>query len=106
MKNFERDILQKLRELLDKKVNLQKMILFGSRARDDADEFSDMDVLIIIDGFVNDTDRDFVSDCAWEIGFENGIVIVPVVYDRNAWENGPDRYSLLAIAVDREGISV
>jgi hypothetical protein len=47
-----------------------------------------------------------VSDCAWEAGFEHGIVIVPVVYSREDWEEGPERLSLLSLAVQQEGVPI
>jgi len=40
----------------------------------------------------------------WEAGFESGVVVVPVVFSRVEWENGPERYSLLAEAVKSDGV--
>ena len=61
-----------------------------------------MDVVVILEDTVNDEGREFVSDCAWEAGFQYGIVLVPVVFTRREWEVGPERYSLLAQAVKSE----
>jgi len=47
-----------------------------------------------------------VSDHAWETGVEVGIVVVPVVVSRDNWENGPDRASLLAMAIREEGMRI
>ena len=80
------------------------MILFGSRARGDAGIYSDMDVVVSLDDASNEQDFDYVSDCAWEAGFEHGIVVVPVIFTRKEWEDSPERYSLLAKAVEKEGI--
>jgi hypothetical protein len=62
-----------------------------------------MDILVVID---NSTEavEDYVSSCAWEAGFEYGIVIIPVVYSKEGWETGPDRFSLLGHAIEMEGI--
>lgn len=100
----EKTILDRFRALLAKRVNVYKLILFGSRARGDAEANSDMDVLVVLDGTPTDKDFDYVSECAWEAGFEHGIVVVPVVYARHEWESSPERYSLLALAVEREGV--
>ena len=100
----EKTILDKFKNLLSKSVNVYKLILFGSRARGDAESSSDMDVLVVLDGTPTEKDFDYVSECAWEAGFEHGIVVVPVVYTRNEWEISPERYSLLAIAVEKEGV--
>jgi hypothetical protein len=32
------------------------------------------------------------------------MVIVPVVYSKKEWESGPDRISLLARAIEMEGV--
>jgi hypothetical protein len=63
-----------------------------------------MDVLVILDDASGEQDFNYVSDCAWEAGFEYGIVIVPVVFTRNEWKKSPERYSLLAKAIESEGV--
>jgi predicted nucleotidyltransferase len=100
----EKTILDRFKVLLAKRVNVYKLVLFGSRARGDAEPSSDMDVLVVLDGTPTEKDFDSVSDCAWEAGFEYGIVVVPVVYTRSEWEVSPERYSLLALAVEQEGV--
>ncbi len=102
--NFvEQKILDAFTSLMNKKRSVQRIELFGSRARGDADPDSDMDVLVIVDDLSPELE-DYISECAWEAGFEYGIVLVPVVFTRDEWENGPERYSLLAEAIRAEGI--
>ena len=104
MNTTEKAVLDKFKALLLERVRLYKLILFGSRARGDAGPYSDMDVVVILDDASGEKDFDYVSDSAWEAGFENGIVIVPVTFTREEWENSPERYSLLAQAVETEGV--
>jgi predicted nucleotidyltransferase len=106
MSTLESDILKRFKNLLLQKVKVTRMILFGSRARGDAEEDSHMDVLVILDEQPDKDARSYVSRCAWEAGFEEGIVVVPIVYGRQEWEQGPERFSLLAQAVGEEGISI
>lgn len=106
MKTFERKILERFKFLLSKKLPVYKVVFFGSRARGDATEYSDMDVLVVLDKIKNESEKDYVSECAWEVGFKYGIVIVPIVYTREEWENSPERYSLLALAIKKEGIPI
>ena len=103
MDRFERQILETFAHLVRKKVSLRSVVLFGSRARGDAEPDSDMDVLVIVDD-LSEKDEDYISECAWEAGFESGVVVVPVVFSRVEWENGPERYSLLAEAVKSDGV--
>ena len=103
MNPIEQNIVDAFKMLLSRKLKVSELILFGSRARGDADPDSDLDVLVIVDDLSPELEE-YISDCAWEAGFPSGIVIVPVVYSRNEWENGPERYSLLAQAIKSEGV--
>lgn len=103
MDHIEKDILDNFLTLIKGKANLHRAALFGSRARGDAEPDSDMDILVIVDDLTEEIE-DYISECAWEAGFESGIVVVPVVFSRNDWENGPERYSLLAEAIKSEGV--
>lgn len=106
MNQTEETILRRFRNLLTKRLRLGGLILFGSRARGDAEPLSDLDVIVILEGMVSDADRDYVSECAWEAGFDSGIVVVPVVFSRQEWETGPESRSLLVQAVKAEGVPV
>ena len=101
-----RTALAELKALLSARVSLNRLILFGSRARGDAGPASDVDVVVIVDGPLDEAIEDQVSDAAWQIGFDYGLVIVPVVFARSEWEDGPERHSLLAQAVSNEGIAI
>jgi predicted nucleotidyltransferase len=91
MNAVERGILETFKTLVTRRVRIRQMYLFGSRARGDAAPGSDMDVLVVTEDELSEKDSDFISDCAWEAGFEHGIVVVPVVFSREEWENGPER---------------
>ncbi|MBI5197686.1 MAG: nucleotidyltransferase domain-containing protein [Nitrospirae bacterium] len=106
MNELEKTVLNKFKSLLLDRVVVHKLILFGSRARGDADRDSDMDVVVVLNDGSSERDFDSVSECAWEAGFESGIVVVPVVYTREECENSPERSSLLAQAVVMEGVTL
>jgi len=106
MKKIERQILEIFKSSLLKRLSVHEIVLFGSRARGDADPYSDMDVVVILNNVSDGQDLNYVSDCAWEAGFEHGIVVVPIIYSRNAWGKSPERYSLLAMAIEKEGVSI
>ena len=102
MERFEKQILETFAHLVRKKVSLRSVVLFGSRARGDADPDSDMDVLVIVQELTEEGEE-YISECAWKAGFEYGIVLVPVTFLQSEWENGPERFSLLAEAIKSEG---
>jgi hypothetical protein len=104
MQAIERQVLDRFKDLLKQRLPQHQIIMFGSRARGDAEPYSDLDVMVIIDGLVDEVAREWVSDCAWEAGYAQGLIIVPVVVSRTQWEQGPLRHSLLAQAVALAGI--
>jgi uncharacterized protein len=106
MNQVEKEVLNIFKLKLTKKLPVHKIILFGSRARGDAEYDSDIDVMVILKGKVGADEKNHVSDCAWEAGYEQGIVIVPITVSKQKWEKSPLKYSLLALAVNKEGVEV
>lgn len=106
MNSVEKQILHQFKTSVLKKVPLYKLILFGSRARGDAEPYSDVDVVVIVDDQEKKKHQEYISDCAWEAGFAKGVVLVPVVYTKREWLESPERSSLLALAVEKEGIAL
>jgi len=79
MKPLERKVVNIFKSLVEKRTKVHRIVLFGSRARGDADPDSDMDVFVLVDDLTGELE-DHISECAWEAGFEHGIVLVPVAY--------------------------
>jgi predicted nucleotidyltransferase len=93
------------RLLLEHGVPFQRIVLFGSRARGDADAESDFDVLVVVEHLDRPL-RVTISRCAWEAGFEDCLLIVPVVVTKEEIEQGAFRSSLLMQAIREEGITL
>jgi predicted nucleotidyltransferase len=91
--------------LLERGVPLCSTVLFGSRARGDHDPDSDYDVLVVVLR-LDRTIRKTISDCAWEAGFQDCLVIVPMVVTRDEIEHSPLRSSLLMQAIREEGVPI
>jgi len=99
-------VLTRFKSLLKRKLPVHEVILFGSQARGDAESESDVDLIVIIDRELSEADREYISDCAWEIGFARGLVLSPVNFSWEEWESGPEKMSLLGRSVRSEGISI
>jgi len=99
-------ILQRLKARVAERLPLSRLVLFGSRARGDNEPDSDIDVLVVLEGPVSRESEEYVRSCAWELSYENGVVIFPLVVARTEWEEGPTSASLLAVAVGNEGVEV
>jgi len=86
-------------------VSLVDFRVFGSRARGDADEYSDMDVFIEVDQLDSGL-KERIMDISWEVGFENFMVIAPLIFSRDELENSPLRSSPIVKAITTEGVVI
>lgn len=73
------EFTEKVRELLGSRV--KKIILYGSYARGDYNEQSDVDVMILTDFNEEEIEkyRDEVSDIAFEIELRTKVTISPII---------------------------
>ncbi len=77
--------------------------VFGSRARGDATAGSDLDVFLVVDHI--DTDlREKISEVAWEVGFENDLVLSTFVATVEQLERGPLGVSPIIRQIEKEGV--
>ncbi len=86
-------------------VNPLEFVVFGSRARGDHEEYSDLDVLIVLDA-VSEGDKAVIQDAAWEVGFDNNLVVCPIVWTKEQLQSRPYQELPLLEAVREEGIAV
>lgn len=105
MKENDLKVIEKFKSLVSEKVKVHEVMVFGSRARGDAAIESDLDVLVVVDHLDHEIER-YISDCAWEAGFPDDVVIMPVVISLDALKNSPIRESVFIHNVYREGVVV
>lgn len=101
----ELKIVEKFKQLVTRQVKVHEVRVFGSRARGDATEDSDLDVLVVVDQLDHAMEK-YISDCAWEAGFPDDIVIMPVAITLDILKNSPLRESVFIRTVYREGVFV
>ncbi len=91
---------RKLAETLGQPI---RVVLFGSQARGEATEESDLDVLVVLPNLEKST-LDTVLEIAWEVGFEAGKVIsvIPATHDEMKLLSASPFFQ----TVEREGIPV
>ncbi|MBM4032473.1 MAG: nucleotidyltransferase domain-containing protein [Planctomycetes bacterium] len=78
---------------------------FGSRARGDFTEDSDLDVCVVVDHLDDGVDGR-ISHIAWEVSFRHGAVICPVAFSGEEFERGPCSQSSIVQTVLHEGVAV
>ncbi len=99
------EIAKQLKRRLSEVAEVLDLRVFGSRARGDEDECSDMDVFIEV-AFLDRELKTDISEIVWEVGFEHFIVISPLVFTREEIKKSPLRSSPIFRTIVKEGISV
>jgi len=105
MEDKIRIVAERFKNLLSQGLKAHEIMVFGSRARGDASDASDLDIFIVVD-YLDHSVEKFISDCAWTAGFENDIVIVPVAISRDALTKTPLKASVFIRNVYSEGVAV
>jgi len=98
-------IAKELKEKLSEVVSVVNLFVFGSRARGDQDEYSDLDVSIEV-ATINKELKEKVFDIVWEVGFENFVVISPLVFTSNEIKNSPLRSAQIVKNILEDGVRI
>ena len=87
--------------------HLKQIILYGSYARGDYRDDSDIDLMVLVDLPEEETDRysDELSEVGFEYNVSYGIWIMPVVKNKNHFQYWCDAYPFYN-NVMKEGISL
>jgi len=98
-------IARELKERLAAQAKLVDFRVFGSRARGDADSESDMDVFVEVELLTPEV-KERIHETTWAVGFENYMVISPLVVSRYEVEQTALRSSAIIRNITREGVAV
>ena len=80
-------ILIKIKELVKKAEPTATVILYGSNARGQNKNNSDIDVLILLENdIITYSDEKRIKYPLYDLEFETGKIISPLIFSRNAWE--------------------
>ncbi len=104
MKKKDTQILKLFAGTVRNKFPEARIWAFGSRVKGLATKYSDLDVCIVLDRLDESIDK-IIMDIAWEIGFNNDIVISTVSYSKNDFEHGPLAYSSFVKSIIKNGIA-
>ena len=79
--------------------------LFGSHARANAHEESDVDIAVVLEAAGWEERRDII-DLAADIGLEHELILSPTVFDRKTYERWRAQDRPLVRDIETEGIRV
>jgi predicted nucleotidyltransferase len=99
-------IAAELKEKLAGIVPLVDFRVYGSRARGDAGEYSDMDVFVEVET-LDDAVEEKIHHMTWETGLNNDFMVIsPLVYSRYELEQTAARSSDIVKNIFREGVRI
>lgn len=103
----EADAVQRFLQKLERSFprQIDRIVLYGSRARGDFREDSDIDLAIILNS-PNRSMRKQISMMSSETSFEEAIVLQAVVFSKEEWGNPSFKTFLLVERIQREGIRI
>ena len=96
-------IARELKTRLMPAVDILDFRMFGSCARGQYGEDSDIDVYIEIEQLTRKA-KQTIRDISWTVGLEREAVISPLIFSRDEIENSPLRESPIVENILREGI--
>lgn len=85
---------------------VERVVLFGSKARGDDQSDSDIDLLVITPEELNRTGEDAMHDAAWEVGLEHGTCVQLVIRTHERWYHGIDQATPLRLQINVDGVEV
>lgn len=98
--------LELLKERLSQKYDLDNIIVFGSTARGEAEETSDLDILIITKRQLSHQERHGVYEIATMINWDYDTNISTTIADKYNWDQGVYSIMLIKDEVLRDGVVV
>lgn len=85
---------------------VERVILFGSKARGDDEPDSDIDLVVITAVEVDRPTEDAMMEAAWQAGMSHGRWVQLVVRSHERWYHGIDQATPLRLQVNQDGIEV
>jgi predicted nucleotidyltransferase len=82
----ERDALQQAVLFMKENYPLDKIILFGSKARGDSDQYSDIDILLITSRQLNWREEKQIVESLYDIGLKHDVIFSPLFASSSEWE--------------------
>lgn len=102
----DKALLDRCRQAIRRVVPDADIILYGSRARGDAQEYSDYDLLVLVDQPVNIALKDRILSSIYPLELETEAMLTLVTYNRRQWESLPYREMPFHENVERDGVAL
>lgn len=100
------ELVQQLGSMIKKMLPDAQAILYGSQARGEAKDNSDIDLLILIDrDKISPQEENAITDPIYDLEFKSGIIISPLVMTKKTWEE-TKKQTMFYYNVMKDGILI
>ena len=105
LKKNDRQAIEEAVAILRKKFPVEEIRLFGSKARGDDDEESDIDLLVLISKAISREERYQMTDALYDLQLKYAVVFSLVVVPSKKWKEGI--YTVLPIhqEIEEQGVA-
>ena len=100
------DLLKQCKKAILSVVPDSEVVLYGSRARADAREFSDYDILVVVNGEVDMALEEKILDNVYPLQLESGEMFSLMIYSKSQWDSPLYRAMPLHKQVDCDGVRI
>ena len=98
--------LAELKRRLCEEFGVEALVLYGSVARGEADDESDLDLLVLTPDPLSRRARHEITDAVFEVNLQYGTNFSTLVLDRDSWHDGPVSVLPIRAEVMKDGVAV
>lgn len=102
----EREAILLLKERLRQNFNLVKMILYGSKARGDHHDHSDVDLMVLVEEPKTWENREKLSDLQFEVIMQHDAPLMSILENNQKWQNEQEISLPLKDSIESEGVEI
>jgi uncharacterized protein len=102
----DRAAIERAAAILREKFPVDRLILFGSKARGEDRSDSDIDLLVLTREELDWRQQSAVVYALFDLEMELGVMLSPVIIEAEEWEHGVSQALPLRKEVDRDGVLV
>ncbi len=106
LKENEEAAIREATRILKERFSVKEVILFGSKARGDGDQESDIDLLLLTAKPLHWKERHEIVDALFEVEIKHDVVISIIVNTFHDWNEGICTVLPIHEEINREGVAM
>ena len=106
LSSIQTQALNEIKQKVNQRFPVKDYVLYGSTVRGEADDESDLDLLIVTSEALTRFKRHEITDIVFEVNLQFGTNFSTLVVDRESWETGMISVLPLRNEILREGVRV